>query len=187
MPDPARHGVPARDSGLRHRPSDDDLLRARHAVRAALVPSPLIAAPALGANVWIKAESLLPTGSFKPRGALAALSALPPERKVVLSSAGNAAIAVAWAARRFNRVVRIIVPETASPAKIAKMRSYGCRRSDDDHRPHRRRWPGERYLRLGGGETRDPRRGSAGSSLTGDGARPRSRARRARRHQTDAG
>lgn len=50
--------------------------KAREVVAAALPLTPLIPAPALGEQVLLKLESFQPTGSFKVRGALAALSAL---------------------------------------------------------------------------------------------------------------
>ncbi|MGH2404340.1 MAG: pyridoxal-phosphate dependent enzyme, partial [bacterium] len=55
----------------------------------------------LGARVFLKAENLQKTGSFKPRGATNAIRLLGPEaraRGIVTISAGNHAQAVAYAA-----------------------------------------------------------------------------------------
>lgn len=82
---------------------------------------------AYGAEVRLKLECWQPTGSFKLRGAMAALTALPPAeraRGVVAASAGNHGQAIAWGARALGIPSTIVVPETASPAKIAALRTY---------------------------------------------------------------
>jgi threonine dehydratase len=55
-------------------PSREDLDAAAAVVAARLAPTPVVAAPALGDDVYLKLETLQPTGSFKVRGALAALT-----------------------------------------------------------------------------------------------------------------
>jgi threonine dehydratase len=67
-------------------------------------------------------ETVQPTGSFKVRGALAALRALPGGMDVVAASAGNHGLGVAWAAGELGRDATIVVPETVSPAKLAGLR-----------------------------------------------------------------
>ncbi len=79
-------------------------------------------APALGERVWLKLETLQPTGSFKVRGALAALSRAGGG-PVVTASAGNAGLGVAWAATALGVPATIVVPESASPAKVAALRA----------------------------------------------------------------
>ncbi|MDE2882897.1 MAG: pyridoxal-phosphate dependent enzyme, partial [Acidobacteriota bacterium] len=73
-------------------------------LRQVFPPSPLLrAGPALADELLLKADTLLPTGSFKVRGIWDAVSQLSEERVVPgLStvSAGNTALALAWAARR---------------------------------------------------------------------------------------
>jgi threonine dehydratase len=56
------------------------------------------------------------------RGALNAL--LRSAEPVVTASAGNFGLGVAWAARRLGRRATVVVAETASPAKIEKLRRY---------------------------------------------------------------
>src|SRR6266581_2898612 len=71
------------------------------ALRTPLVNSPVLDAR-LGARVFLKAETLQRTGSFKFRGAYNKLSSIPPERRaagVVAYSSGNHAQGVAAAAR----------------------------------------------------------------------------------------
>jgi threonine dehydratase len=110
-------------------PTAQDLLDAERVVRAHLAPTPLVAAPGLGARVHLKLESLQPTGSFKVRGALAALAALAalpdPDTEVVTASAGNHGLGIAYAAARLGRRATVVVPEDASPAKVAALRATG--------------------------------------------------------------
>jgi threonine dehydratase len=103
-------------------PTDVDLEAAWRTVAAALVPTPLVASP-LAADAWLKLETMQPTGSFKVRGALAALSALPAGERVVAASAGNHGLGIAWAAARLGLQATVVVSEQASPAKIAKLRA----------------------------------------------------------------
>ena len=70
----------------------------------------------------LKLETLNPTGSFKVRGALNAL--LQSDEPVVTASAGNFGLGVAWAAQRLGRTATVVVAESASPAKIEKLRRY---------------------------------------------------------------
>ena len=99
----------------------DRLDRARDVIAAALPPTPLIASPGLGQGVHLKLESFQPTGAFKVRGALAALSAAGSGRQVVTASTGNHALGVAWAAHRLGVPATIVVPASASPAKLAAL------------------------------------------------------------------
>jgi threonine dehydratase len=101
-------------------PEPADLDAAAAVVGARLTPTPLVPAPALGHDVWLKLETFQPTGSFKVRGALAAL-ARAGGGPVVTASAGNAGLGIAWAAIALAADATIVVPETASPAKVAAL------------------------------------------------------------------
>ena len=101
-------------------PSAADLDAAWELVSERLAPTPLVPAPALGDAVLLKLETLQPTGSFKVRGALAALSRAG-DGPVVTASAGNAGLGVAWAAAALGVPATVVVAETASPAKIAAL------------------------------------------------------------------
>src|SRR5690349_13919767 len=82
------------------------------AIRTPLVNSPVLDAR-LGARVFLKAETLQRTGSFKFRGAYNKLSSIPPERKaggVVAYSSGNHAQGVAHAAQLANMPAVIVMP-----------------------------------------------------------------------------
>ena len=84
-----------------------------------LTPTPLIPCPALGDDVHLKLETLQPTGSFKVRGGLAALSRA--DGPVVTASAGNAGLGIAWAAAALGVSATVVVSEHASPAKVAAL------------------------------------------------------------------
>ncbi len=77
-----------------------------------------------GAGVWLKLELAQVTGSFKVRGAANALRQLPAGARVIACSAGNHALGVAHAAAITGHMATLVVPETASPAKIAALRRY---------------------------------------------------------------
>jgi threonine dehydratase len=108
-------------------PTADELDAAAAVVAGRLAPTPLVRAWALGEDVWLKLESLQPTGSFKVRGALASLSRLPEDADVVTASAGNHGLGVAWAATALGRRATIVVPETASPAKLGALERFDVR------------------------------------------------------------
>ncbi|MCA9666755.1 MAG: pyridoxal-phosphate dependent enzyme [Myxococcales bacterium] len=98
--------------------------RAREALRGRLHPTPLVRSATLserlGREVLLKNETHQPTGSFKVRGALAALAALEGEaarRGVVVASAGNHALGVAWASRQLGVPALVVVPETVAIVK----------------------------------------------------------------------
>ncbi len=81
-----------------------------------------------GRQVFLKAENLQRTGSFKIRGAYNTISTLGPEERgagVVAASAGNHGQAVAWAAREAGIPATIFMPQDAPMAKVEATRSYG--------------------------------------------------------------
>ena len=82
-----------------------------------------------GRDVWLKAENLQRTGSFKVRGAVNRVAALADDeraRGVVAASAGNHGQAVAWAAREAGVPATIFVPQDAPMAKVEATRNYGA-------------------------------------------------------------
>ena len=81
------------------------------------------------ANVYLKAESLQKTGSFKVRGAYVKIHSLDEEQKrngVIAASAGNHGQGVAYASKMLGIDCTIVMPENASPAKVAAIRGYGA-------------------------------------------------------------
>ena len=82
----------------------------------------------LDISISLKLEQLQHSGSFKARGAFnTLLSADVPETGVAAASGGNHGAAVAYAARTLGLPADIFVPETSSPAKIARIRAAGAR------------------------------------------------------------
>ncbi len=95
--------------------------------------TPLLNAPLLdrvaGRRVFVKAECLQWTGSFKFRGAWSALTALDPatrKRGVIAFSSGNHAQGVAYVAALHGVPAVIIMPADAPAVKIANTRAYGA-------------------------------------------------------------
>jgi threonine dehydratase len=99
-----------------------------HARRTPLLTSPFLDEIA-GRRVFIKAECLQHTGSFKFRGAWAAVSALGHDlrdRGVIAYSSGNHAQGVALAARMHGAPAVIIMPADAPAIKIDNTRALGA-------------------------------------------------------------
>jgi len=82
----------------------------------------------VGANVYLKLENLQKTGAFKVRGALYKAFKLRREgvRGVVAASAGNHAQGVAYGAQVLGMRAVIVMPESASIAKVEATRNYGA-------------------------------------------------------------
>ena len=108
-----------------------------HAAEARLAghvrKTPLLNSPSLdeiaGRRVFVKAECLQHTGSFKFRGGWSAVSALDPEtraRGVIAFSSGNHAQGVALAAQRHGVPSVIIMPSDAPDLKIANTKALGA-------------------------------------------------------------
>jgi threonine dehydratase len=82
------------------------------------------------AEIWLKLESTQPIGSFKLRGAANAILSAPRAeltRGVVTTSTGNMAQGVAWMARYLRVPATIVVPDNASPVKLAAVERMGGR------------------------------------------------------------
>jgi threonine dehydratase len=106
--------------------SFSDVLRARGVISGSVARTPLLAAAWAPGNLWLKAESLQPTGAFKLRGATHAIARLDAAARaggVVTHSSGNHGQAVAWAARAAGISATIVMPEGAAPVKVAACRS----------------------------------------------------------------
>jgi threonine dehydratase len=106
---------------------------ARELLRRYLRPTRLVRAERLGrdsdSQIFLKLETDLPTGSFKPRGALYALMKnleLRPLKGVVAASTGNHGAAVAYAARLNQLPATIFLPTSPNPIKRARIVSLGA-------------------------------------------------------------
>ena len=112
-------------------PSFADVLAARDFLRPYLAPTPLIhrdaVSSALGLDVWLKCENLLPTAAFKVRGGLNLIGRDPTARTGVMgASTGNHGQSLAYAGGVFGVPVTIFVPKGANPLKLAAMRASGA-------------------------------------------------------------
>jgi threonine dehydratase len=114
----------------------DDIRAARSRIAGGVRVTPMFQATlartpvAPQAELWLKLECLQVTGSFKARGAMSKLRALPPEalrRGLVTASGGNHGIAVAYAGMLAQVPTTIFVPTGVSPAKAKKIEGYGAK------------------------------------------------------------
>ena len=112
-------------------PSYHDITAAHHRIQPMIIKTPLLTSERLndklGFRLFLKAEPLQRTGSFKFRGACNAIVSLPEEmRSVIAFSSGNHAQAVALVARLTGRKATIIMPKDAPKAKIEGTKAYGA-------------------------------------------------------------
>jgi threonine dehydratase len=99
-------------------------------------PTPARTYPALdrlvghGVRLVVKHEHMLPTGAFKVRNGLSAVTALPEaarQRGIVGASTGNHGLGLAYAGARLGCAVTIVVPRGNNPAKNQAIRDWGRR------------------------------------------------------------
>jgi threonine dehydratase len=79
--------------------------------------------------LYVKAEHLQKTGSFKARGMsnrIVTLTADQRARGAITMSAGNAGQAYAWAAHESGVPMTVVMPVVANPTKIEACRGYGA-------------------------------------------------------------
>ena len=89
----------------------------------------IASAAGVGTRAFLKLELFQYTGTFKARGALLNAMALTEDarqRGVTAVSAGNHAIATAFAARSVGTTAKVVMPKTANPARVALCRAYGA-------------------------------------------------------------
>jgi len=109
----------------------DGIRSARERIASTAIRTPLVHSRWLSSeshrNVFLKLECFQLTGSFKLRGAMAKLSSLNEEersRGVLTVSAGNHGLAVAHCSEVLGLDATIVVPESASKAKVNNIRRY---------------------------------------------------------------
>ncbi|MGE0749650.1 MAG: threonine/serine dehydratase [Variibacter sp.] len=125
-------------------PTADDVAEAVKRLRGIALHTPLIASPVLdaltGGTVFLKAETLQRTGSFKFRGAYNKLASIPMSQRtggVVAFSSGNHAQGVAAAAQLLHMPAVIVMPSDAPAPKRERTAALGaevvlCDREKDD-------------------------------------------------------
>ncbi|MFZ0492016.1 MAG: threonine ammonia-lyase [Acidimicrobiia bacterium] len=108
----------------------DDISAARERIGGAAIRTPMLHSASFsrmtGREVWLKAENLQRTGSFKIRGASNVIAQLEAPVGVVAGSAGNHAQGVALAAQLAGVPATIFMPSSAAIPKVEATRSYGA-------------------------------------------------------------
>lgn len=116
-----------------HAISIEDVRDAALQIKGTVVKTPLVENPALneiaGGRVFVKAECLQHTGSFKFRGAFNRLSRLGQrerEQGVLAFSSGNHAQGVAFASKLLGIKAIIVMPKDAPKLKLDATKNYGA-------------------------------------------------------------
>src|SRR5215203_2419670 len=114
-------------------PTAADVDAAAQRLKGVALHTPLISSPVLdaltGGRVFLKAETLQRTGSFKFRGAYNKLSSIPQDERaggVVAFSSGNHAQGVAAAARLLGMPAVIVMPSDAPRPKRERTQALGA-------------------------------------------------------------
>lgn len=111
-----------------------DIEDAFHTIQHWLSPTPLIRSrrlsQKLGANIFLKLETLQPTHSFKVRGAFNSISRLPKDvrsRGVVTASGGNHGLAIAFAADALGIQATVLLPAKTPLERIGAIRALNAK------------------------------------------------------------
>ena len=120
----------------------DDIEAARERIEGLVHRTPMLASstaarvvsesggPAIAdGQIYVKAEHLQKTGSFKARGLTNRIASLSPDersRGVITLSAGNAAQAYAWAGAAAGVAVTVVMPLAAVRSKVEACLGYGA-------------------------------------------------------------
>ena len=116
-------------------PKIEDIRALRERLTALALRTPVIRCPVIEAElggeteVVAKLEFLQRTGTFKARGALATLLGLTKEQLdsgVTAVSAGNHAIATAFAAQAIGTTAKVVMTPSANPYRVAACKAYGA-------------------------------------------------------------
>ena len=114
-------------------PVFDDVAAAEARIRKRVLETPVLTNAGLdaacGASVFVKAECLQETGSFKLRGAMNCLLQIPKDERatgVVAFSSGNHAQGVARAAKLLGIPALIVMPSDAPQVKIDGVKADGA-------------------------------------------------------------
>ena len=85
--------------------------------------------PILGSMIYLKLECFQHSGTFKARGALSVTKQIIKENKkfgITAASAGNHAIAAAWAAKVEKLSAKVVMQTSANPYRISLAKTYGA-------------------------------------------------------------
>jgi threonine dehydratase len=107
----------------------EDVERAARGLEGRLHRTPILSCRTLGDDVFLKAELLQRTGSFKPRGVLTKLASLSADEKargVIAASAGNHAAALAFGAALEGTDALVVMYQGVSEVKLRAAEAYGA-------------------------------------------------------------
>jgi len=115
----------------------DNIRRCRADLGEAIVRTPVLnwrgdscrALTVEGTDIWLKLELFQHTGTFKARGALNSVRNLSSDARrggITAVSAGNHAVAAAFAAREMGVSAKVVMIKTANAARVDRARSYGA-------------------------------------------------------------
>ncbi len=111
----------------------DELLKMKKSLSDVINPTPLQYSRTFreiaGCHVYLKPECLQKNGSFKIRGAFAALNSLSLDMRakgIITSSGGNWAQGVAYGCQLLGINALIVMPEHVSKSKLEATKSYGA-------------------------------------------------------------
>lgn len=111
----------------------ESIFQAQNRLRPYVLHTPLLRLPSLdallGCQVYVKAECMQLTHSFKIRGALNRILQLTPEERakgVVTASSGNHGRGVAYGAKMLGIQATVVIPEHAPAIKIQAVRDLGA-------------------------------------------------------------
>lgn len=103
---------------------------ARHVRRTPVIAAAPVRHPVCEeGRLVLKLESLQISGSFKARGAISCITALPPARLargIITVSGGNHGLAVAYAGWMTGTATTVYLPESAAPEKAERIRGWGA-------------------------------------------------------------
>ncbi|HEY3174197.1 MAG TPA: threonine ammonia-lyase [Candidatus Polarisedimenticolia bacterium] len=120
----------SRSGRVKGAPTFAQIEDARKVLAPLITSTPMLGAPAFshlsGRRVWLKAENLQLTGSFKIRGAYNRISRLGTKRGVIAASAGNHAQGVALAATRIGLPSTIVMPVETPLIKVDRTKGHGA-------------------------------------------------------------
>lgn len=112
----------------------ESIKRAKARISPYITETPLLRIPCLdshfGCQVYIKAECMQRTGSFKLRGAMNKVLSLSGEdvkKGIVAASSGNHGRGVAYAAKLMGTHATIVMPDTATKAKVEAIQKLGAK------------------------------------------------------------
>lgn len=116
-------------------PTIDSVRQLKKDLAGIIIETPVVRCAAIeeklggATEVWAKLEFLQQTGTFKARGALAVVLSLDEAQRragVTAVSAGNHAIATAYAAKVAGTSAKVVMLGSANPARVERCRSYGA-------------------------------------------------------------